>query len=167
MLASSAQATPRTASSTELAPLSACPGQANATAAAGVKLAAMHCLVNWTRRRHGLRPLRNSRPLDRSSSLRANAIRRCGQFSHTPCGQSFGAVFATVGYSGSFGETLAWGGGPLGSARSALQMWLGSPSHRRTILQRGWRDLGLKVVRADRLFGAADVSLWVAQFGRR
>jgi uncharacterized protein YkwD len=127
----------------------------------------MRCLVNWARRSHDLPPLRQSRRLDRSSSLRADAIRRCDRLSHAPCGQSFGAPFARVGYRGSFGENLAWGGGTRGSARSALRMWLASRFHRATILRRGWRDLGLHVVRADHLFGAPDVSLWVAQFGGR
>jgi len=152
----------------DLAPLAACPGQADAAAPPAVKAAAMHCLVSWARSHRGLPRLRNSRPLDRSSLLRAAAIRRCGDFSHTPCGQSFVGVFAQVGYRrAAVGENLAWGGGPLGSARSAFQSWLSSPAHRRNVFRRGWRDLGIGLVRADRLFGAAQVSVWVAQFGRR
>jgi uncharacterized protein YkwD len=156
------------ASSLELAPLSACPGQADAAAPGGVKLGAMQCLVNWARRNHGLSRLRDSRRLDRSSRLRALAIRRCQQFSHTPCGQSFGTVFARAGYRASrIGENIAWGGGPLGSARSTFERWLASPAHRSTLFTRAWRDLGVSVVRANQMFGAQEVSIWVTQFGRR
>lgn len=156
-------------SSLDLAPLTACPGQADAAAPPSVKRRAMRCLVNWARGSHGLQALRGSGRLNRSSMLRAEAIRRCAQFSHTPCGQSFAAVFARVGYlrGATVGENLAWGGGALGSARNALQSWLGSPEHRSNLLRRGWRDLGIGLVRADQLFGAGDVSVWVTQFGRR
>lgn len=161
--ASAAHASPAT-----LAPLAACPGQGDATAPPAVKLGAMQCLVNWARRSRGLAQLHESRRLDRSSLLKALAIRRCQHFSHTPCGQSFGTVFERVGYRrGQVGENLAWGGGPLGSARSALQLWLSSPTHRRTLLTGAWRDLGIAEVRADQLFGAQQVSVWVVHFGRR
>jgi uncharacterized protein YkwD len=154
------------ASSNDLAPLAACPGQADAAAPPAVKVGAMHCLVAWARRHRGLPALRTSRPLFRSSLLRAAAIRRCGDFSHTPCGQSFGRVFVSVGYRrAAVGENLAWGGGMLGSARSAFQAWLTSPPHRHNLFHRGWRDLGIGLVSADRLFGAAQVSIWVTQFG--
>jgi uncharacterized protein YkwD len=161
-------ALPAHASSLELAPLSACPGQTDAAAPGAVKLGAMQCLVNWARRSHGLGQLRDSNRLDRSSRLRALAIRRCQQFSHTPCGQSFGTVFTRAGYRASrIGENIAWGGGPLGSARSTFERWLASPAHRRTLLTPAWRDLGVGVVRASRLFGVMEVSVWVAHFGRR
>ncbi|MDQ3822719.1 MAG: CAP domain-containing protein [Actinomycetota bacterium] len=129
----------------------------------------MHCLVNWARRNRGLRPLADRRRLDRSSRLRAAAIRRCRDFSHTPCGQPFMRVFARVGYprSAAVGENLFWGGGTLSSARSAFQGWLGSPGHRHIVFMRRWRGLGIGVVNAPRLFGAAQVSVWVAQFGTR
>jgi uncharacterized protein YkwD len=161
--AQSALASPAT-----LAPVSACPGQADAAAPLVVKVHAMECLVNWARRSHGLSSLRDSRRLDRSSRLRALAIRRCQQFSHTPCGQSFGGVFVRAGYRGwRVGENIAWGGGPLGSARSTFERWLASPPHRQTIFARAWRDFGVGVVRASQLFGAQEVSVWVAHFGRR
>ena len=152
-----------------LAPTDACPGQLDAGAAPRAKVAAMHCLVNWARRSHGLSQLRDSHLLDRSSLLRAVAIRRCRQFSHTPCGQSFMGVFAKVGYprSAAVGENLFWGGGPYGSPRSAFQGWLGSPAHRHIVFMRRWRGLGIGVVNAPQLFGAAHVSVWVAQFGSR
>jgi uncharacterized protein YkwD len=157
------------ASGTDLAPSGACPGQEDPAAVPAVKAAAMQCLVNWARRHRGLSVLRDSHLLDRSSRLRAAAIRRCGDFSHTPCGQSFMDVFASVGYprAAAVGENLFWGGGPLGSARNAFQGWLGSPAHRHVLFMRGWRGLGIGLARANQLFGAAQVSVWVTQFGSR
>jgi uncharacterized protein YkwD len=160
---------PADAGGNDLAPSGTCPGQEDPAAAPAVKAAAMHCLVNWARRQRGLTALRDSRRLDRSSLLRAAAIRRCRDFSHTPCGQSFMGVFAKVGYprAASVGENLFWGGGPLGSARNAFQGWLGSPAHRHIVFMRSWRGLGIGLVRANQLFGAAQVSVWVSQFGSR
>jgi uncharacterized protein YkwD len=123
------------------------------------------CLVNRWRSRHGLSVLAESVRLDRSSRLRALAIRRCGQFSHTACGQSFGRVFAEAGYGGrSIGENLAWGGGVLGSPARTVAAWSSSPPHRRN-LAGNWRVAGAALVRANRLFGASDVTVWVLQFG--
>jgi uncharacterized protein YkwD len=157
------------AGSRDLAPLAACAGQTDAAAPAPVKLRAMQCLVNWARTKRGLPRLRDSRRLDRSSVLRADAIRRCGDFSHTPCGQAFTTVFQQAGYprGARIGENIAWGGGPLGSARSVFQSWLRSPAHRRNLFRGGWRDLGIGLVSADQLFGVPQVSVWVTQFGRR
>jgi uncharacterized protein YkwD len=152
-----------------LAPATACAGQDDAAAPPATKLAAMQCLVNWARRQRGLSVLHDSPRLDRSSLLRASAIRKCGDFSHTPCGQSFMGVFAKVGYprSAAVGENLFWGSSSLGSARGAFQGWLSSPGHRHILFMRGWRGLGVGLVQAGQLFGAAQVSVWVAQFGSR
>jgi uncharacterized protein YkwD len=130
----------------------------------------MTCLVNGVRRSHGLAPLHLSSLLDRSSWLRAAAIRRCGDFSHTPCGQPFLRPFARVGYvRGRFavGENLAWGSSALGSPAATVAAWLRSPEHRGNLLSRGWHDLGVALLHASGLFGSADVNLWVAQFGSR
>src|SRR5438128_667488 len=154
---------------TELPPAGACPGSEAATASPGAEVAAMRCLVEWVRARHGLPGLRELPQLDRSSSMRAAAIRRCGQFSHTPCGQGFVQPFVSAGYlaqSGMVGENLAWGGSRRGSPRATLAAWLRSPEHRANLLRAGWRDCGLALARG-RLFGSSAVSLWVLQFGRR
>ncbi len=129
----------------------------------------MRCVVNATRRSAGLRSLRSSWRLNRAALLRANAIRRCGDFSHQPCGQSFDGVFVRVGYlrrSGTVGENLAWGGAPHGTARDTMLQWLSSLGHRSNLLWRGWRDVGVAVIKVSSLFGAGQVSIWVVQFGR-
>jgi uncharacterized protein YkwD len=145
------------------------PAALNACAAA-TQLDAMVCLVNQTRAAHGLPAVRPSSILRRSAALRASAIVRCRQFSHTPCGQSFGSVFRAVGYTrgrAAVGENLAWGSGSLGSAEHALSRWLTSPGHRRVLLSRGWRELGVSAVGVTGLFAPGANTVWVAQFGRR
>lgn len=122
------------------------------------------------RRHNGRTALRDRGELDRSSSLRGNAIRRCGDFSHTPCGQPFLRVFTAARYltgAGEVGEDLAWGQGRLGSARATMVGWLNSPEHRRILFGADWRDVGVSLVKSGSLFGRSNVSLWVAQFGHR
>jgi len=145
------------------------PFAANACAAT-TQLHAMQCLVNQTRAAHGLPAVRLSPALLRSATLRANAIVRCRQFSHTPCGQSFASVFRAVGYAGgrfAVGENIAWGSGSLGSAEHALSRWLTSPAHRRVLLSRTWRELGVSAVAVTGVFAPGANTVWVAQFGRR
>jgi len=130
----------------------------------------MRCLISWARRRGGRSALHASAELDRSAGMRAGDIRRCQDFSHTPCGEPFIGVFQVVGYftgTATVGENLAWGQGRLGSARTALASWLASPEHRQILFGSDWRDLGVARARATSLFGRANVSVWVAQFGHR
>jgi uncharacterized protein YkwD len=157
-------------SSNVLAPLSACPGQTSTSAAAAAQLRAMRCLINWARAHRGEGAVRRNAELDRSAAMRAADIRRCNDFSHTPCGRPFLAVFKASHYLtgvGSVGENIAWGQGVLGSARSTLSAWLGSPEHRRILFTARWRDLGLARLKAARLDGYSNVTIWVAQFGFR
>jgi uncharacterized protein YkwD len=128
----------------------------------------MRCLLNEARRQRGLRALRPSSRLDRAAALRAAAIRRCDDFSHTPCGRSFRSVYDTAGYSfatHSVAENLAWGTGSLGTAGATLRTWLASSEHRHNLLGGSWQRFGVAVLAAPRLAGAHGVILWVAEFG--
>ena len=143
---------------------------AGAGARAGGDIAAMERVVNAARRTHGLPPLRASARLRRSAALRASAIRRCGEFSHSPCGQAFAAPFAAAGYlrgSAAVAENLAWGTSVLGGTGHTVGAWLRSPPHRANLLARRWRDVGVATIRVPRLLGNSDVIVWVLQFGRR
>jgi len=156
-----------TTSAGDLAPRTVCRGQAATKAPPAVQIRALRCLINWARRHGGQPALRRSQELDRSAGLRAADITRCQDFSHTPCGEPFIAVFQLVGYPlASVGENLAWGQGRLGSARMAMAGWLASLEHRQNLFASNWRDLGVARVRAN-LFGRPNVTIWVAQFGTR
>jgi uncharacterized protein YkwD len=130
----------------------------------------MRCLINWARRHGGLAAVHPNAALDRSAGMRAADIRRCQDFSHTPCGEPFIGVFEVVGYftgTAAVGENLAWGQGRLGTPRSAMRSWLASPAHRAILFTSSWQDLGVARLHAGSLFGRTDVTLWVAQFGHR
>jgi uncharacterized protein YkwD len=146
---------------------SSCPAASSAAGDAHAELEAMYCGVNVVRGSYRLAAVRGNGPLNRSSQLKADAVRRCG-FTHTPCGMSFTSTFRRAHYlpARAFGENLAWGQADLGSPLSTLQMWLSSPPHRANLLTRSWRDLGIAVERG-RIFGRDGVSLWVMEFGRR
>jgi uncharacterized protein YkwD len=167
-LAAPGGAAPQASDSSALAAVaSSCVG---ATVAAGdehSRLEAMYCGINVVRRAYGLGYVRGNVPLNRSSLMKATAVRRCG-FTHTPCGMSFANTFKKAGYlpARAFGENLAWGQGELGSPLHTLQLWLNSPPHRQNLMARRWKDLGIAFERG-RMFGRDGVALWVMQFGRR
>jgi uncharacterized protein YkwD len=146
---------------------SSCVGATSTAGDAHAQLEAMYCGVNVVRRAYRLGGVRGNAPLNRSSVLKASAVRRCG-FSHTPCGMSFTYTFRRAGYlpAKAFGENLAWGQADYGSPLHTLELWLNSPPHRANLLSGRWRDLGIAVQRG-RIFGRDGVSLWVMEFGRR
>ena len=97
----------------------ACTGATTAAGTTHSELEAMYCGVNVVRRTYHLSGVRGNAPLNRSSLIKANAVRRCG-FTHTPCGMSFTRTFRSAGYlpARAFGENLAWGQADLGSVPS-------------------------------------------------
>jgi uncharacterized protein YkwD len=168
LTAPTAATAPQTRDSSALqAVAAACAGATTAAGDIHSRLEAMYCGVNVVRRTYGRAAIRGNGPLNRSSMLKANAVRRCG-FTHTPCGMSFSGTFRRAGYlpARAFAENLAWGQADLGSPVQTLSMWLNSPPHRVNLLGRGWRDLGIAVERGH-MFGRDGVLLWVMQFGRR
>src|SRR3989441_12353828 len=144
-LAAPSGAVPHASDSAALAAVaSSCAGATTAAGDQHSRLEAMYCGINIVRRAYGLGYVRGSVPLNRSSVLKADAVRKCG-FSHTPCGMAFSRTFQTAGYlpARAFGENLAWGQSGLGSPLNTLSMWLRSPPHRANLLARSWRDLGI------------------------
>lgn len=130
----------------------------------------MACLVEWARGRAGAAPLRRSPALDSSAALKADAIVRCGVFSHTPCRRSFVSFFLEAGYARarrwSAAEVLALGSDELGTAREAFRLWLESPVHREDLLGRNWRDLGVAVSLGRDESGGRE-AVWVVDVGWR
>jgi len=114
--------------------------------------------VNRLRRRHGLRLLRFSPSLTRSSRRFAHHLMRTNRFGHAP------RIRANPRFR-FLGEVLAlhWGWRPRAS--STIRAWMRSPTHRHVLLSRSYRRVGAG--RAAGRFGGRRATIWVMQVGRR
>jgi uncharacterized protein YkwD len=131
--------------------------------------------INALRRSHGLAPLRTSLRLRAAADMHSAAMARGGFFQHESADGSAFWKRIQRSYSGagyrtwSVGENLLWAS-PSIDAKTALQMWLDSPSHRKILLTPRWREIGLSAVQAPAAggyFGGLDVTILTADFGVR
>jgi uncharacterized protein YkwD len=131
--------------------------------------------INVVRRAHRLPRLVVSTQLAQAGREHAQQLALAGYFSHDwSDGIPFGTWirrFYPVGPARrwSAGENLAWAT-PEVTARQAVEMWLASPEHRRILLTRSWRQIGLAAIRADNapgVYGGRSVVILAAEFGIR
>jgi uncharacterized protein YkwD len=118
---------------------------------AKVRLATL-CLVNQERTRRGRAALRSNRELAKVANAYAAEMVRRRFFAHvSPGGTTLTSrVKDRTSYlSGvtqwALGENLAWGSGERASAQQTVRAWMSSPGHRRIILDRRFRDLGVGI----------------------
>jgi len=113
---------------------------------------ATHCLVNRERERRGLRRLRGNWRLSLAARRHSRDMVRRSYFAHLSLsGTPFERRVRGTGYLRSvgrwtIGENIAWGGGRRSSPRMNVRAWMESPSHRRNVLARRFRELGVGVV---------------------
>ena len=91
-------------------------------------------------------------------------------FSHVgPGGSTLSTRLRAAGYRGrAAGEVLAWGEGRLATPRAAVRSWLHSPLHRRVLLGRDYRDVGVGIAIGSPFGGAMRSSAtYAADFGRQ
>jgi uncharacterized protein YkwD len=132
--------------------------------------------VNRARRTYGLRPLVYSAALANAATEHSKALATAGMFTHSwpTTGRLFASWIRDFYRAGGYrawkaGENLLWGSPGFTSA-SAVQQWLESPTHRRVLLTKSWRELGIGVVsalRAPGAYGGRDVQIAAAEFGLR
>ena len=153
-----------------LAPVGTCPGDANPDAHHRTQRLAMHCLLAHLRRKAELPALRSNVSLRHSAIYKARRIAECKTFTHNPCGDALDEPFrrAQVTRHGRWlvGEDLAWGKGRTATARSILQHWLDSPTHRDVLLTRRFSHVGLRRRRLKMDGAPRGAVLWVAHVGR-
>lgn len=130
----------------------------SAAANAGGASAAMVSAINHARAQHGLPALRHAPTLSRSSTAFARRLMAQNVFGHDNW------IHASSRFT-RLGETLSIGRGFRLRPRLAVRGWLGSPSHRFLLLDRGFRFVGAGPARG--LFSGQRSTLWVAHFGRR
>ncbi len=131
--------------------------------------------INVVRRSHGRSRLTLSPQLTRAGQEHARQLAVAGYFSlDWSDGSPFGSWikrFYPVGRARTWraGENLAWSVQDV-TARQAVEMWLASPEHRRILLDKRWRQVGLGVIRADGaggIYGGQGVVILAAEFGLR
>jgi uncharacterized protein YkwD len=117
---------------------------------------AVVCEINRVRGRRGLAPVAIDARLTRMAGTFARAMVSRGFFSHVgPGGATLHERLRAAGYRGrSAGEVLAWGQGRLATPRAAVRSWLHSPPHRRVLLGRNYRDIGVGVELGNPFGGA-------------
>jgi uncharacterized protein YkwD len=152
----------------------ACPNadQAAANATVSELASGVRCLLN-AQRAGGNRSAvaHNPRLAVAARGHAADMVAR-HYFAHTSLG---GATFVDrirrTGYlpSGgrwSAGEILAWASGPLATPRGIVDAWMGSPEHRRILMDGRFSDVGVGVAFGSPESGAGTAITVDADFGR-
>jgi uncharacterized protein YkwD len=125
--------------------------------------------INEFRREHDL-PILRARPMLASAAhSHSLSMAENGYFTHSSAdGSAFARrVGAALHRYQALGETMAWAS-PALSARQALELWLRSPHHRRTLLAAAWREIGIGAVHAPSapgIFEGLEVTILTADFG--
>jgi len=131
--------------------------------------------VNAVRVAKGIRPLRRSSALAAAATRHSRTMARQGFFKHeSPNGAPFWRrvqqSYPAKGFRSWYvGENLLWASPDL-DAKEAVSMWLKSPMHRKILLQRTFREIGLAAVHTTAAPGAyrgLEVTIVTADFGAR
>ncbi len=110
---------------------------------------ALVCLVNNARAVHGLRRLRSNASSTLAAGRFAKDMVKRTYFNHmSPGGSTPVSRVRAAGYKGRrIGETIAWAIGSGATPAATVHGWLHSPPHRRILLDRRMRDLGVGLAR--------------------
>lgn len=158
----------------------ACPG-AYAPALTIAAARAEHstlCLINRIRRRHHLRALRPMRSLRVAATGFAAEMVGRSFFAHVGPDGDLVARLRRTGFirrnvAWTVGENLAWGVGAAARPASIVNAWMHSGPHRRNLLAREFRRIGLGVTVGVPVASAAAAAkaqggaTYVADFGTR
>jgi uncharacterized protein YkwD len=151
----------------------ACPGAhlaPSAAHAAQVRHATL-CLLNRQRTRHGLPRLRQQRSLSNAARRYARLMVAKHFFAHvSPGGSTMAQRIKRTNYlrhtrGWALGENLAWGSGAAATPARIVNAWMHSAGHRRNILDRSYREIGIGIA-----LGAPNGragATYVNEFGRR
>jgi uncharacterized protein YkwD len=135
---------------------------------------AVRCLVNRRREARGLHRLEGDPRLGRAAQRHTRHMKRHECFSHKCPGEpSPRRRLERVGYITddlrrySFGENIGWGTGSFSTPRAMVPAWMRSAGHRRNILDRDFRDLGVGFVRGTPTGRRDDGGTSMTDFGLR
>jgi uncharacterized protein YkwD len=118
-------------------------------------------VVNATRADWGRAPLALSAGLTAAAELHTARMVRRGFFEHEAPGEGafwhrIERFYPSRGFSyWAVGENLAYGSPSL-EPEEAVRDWLESPSHRRSLMSKAWRQVGIAAVHVDSAPGEYD-----------
>jgi uncharacterized protein YkwD len=121
--------------------------------------------INSIRRANGLPRVRANRALARSADYHSADMLRMNFFAHSSSnGQSFAQRVEHFRPSNRVGETLAYvpTADPRRSAARIVELWMNSPPHRASLLNRSFRRIG--VARRKGALGSLRVVVFTADF---
>jgi uncharacterized protein YkwD len=127
-------------------------------------------LINHARASRGLSTVKTVSSLDRAALLHSRDMIAHDYFSHTSrggaqlVGRARSAGYPTNG--SSLGEVIALGSSSKGTPESMFRGWMSSSGHRRIVLTKRWRDVGLGCARGT-YKGYSGVVVFTVDFGRR
>jgi uncharacterized protein YkwD len=113
--------------------------------------AAVLCLHNEDRARHGLPSLRPDARLQLAADGHSRHMVEAGFFDHTnPQGRTMTERIRATGYlrgrrAWTVGENIGWATGVLATPRAIQAAWMRSAGHRANILRRDFREVGIGI----------------------
>jgi uncharacterized protein YkwD len=130
-------------------------------------------LVNHARTSRGLHAVRSYEALHKAARAHAGDMLRRDYFAHSSLsGLTVSTRARRAGYcvngwsSWSVGEVIAWGSGARGTPQAIFKAWMRSSGHRKVILTKRWRDVGIGCSRGT-FKGIGGVCMWTVDLGRR
>ena len=134
---------------------------------------AVLCLINKERKQHGASKLRSNARLERAAQSHSAAMDQSDFFGHNaPNGSSPLSRIQNTGYiSGAsawgIAENIRWGSGGQASPRAAVARWMASGAHRRAMLSKRYRQVGIGVAIGSPAGSGADAAIYTTDFGYR
>ena len=134
------------------------------------------CLLNAERTSRGLRPLRASRQLRKAATAYSRTMVRKRFFDHVgPRGSTMvSRIKQGTNYlkrnvrHWSLGENIGWGMGSKSTPQAMVRMWMRSAGHRRNILRKRFRHVGIGVATgAPARIRGARAATYTTDFGYR
>ena len=129
------------------------------------------CLLNGERRKRHLKRLRFNHKLALAGLRHARDMVQNQYFSHdAPSGQDFVQRIMSTDYvppaaTWFLGENLAWGDHKASTPREIVRAWMASPEHKRNILTRGFREIGIAIVVGAPVDGVTQAATYATEFG--
>jgi uncharacterized protein YkwD len=134
---------------------------------------AVICLINEERNRHGAGKLRSDPRLQRAAQSHSDAMNAGNFFDHNqPNGSSPLERIQNTGYisgasSWGIAENIRWGSGGQASPRMAVSRWMASGAHRRSMLSKRYRQVGVGVAIGSPAGSGSDAAIYTTDFGYR